>query len=268
MRVFFTCFLCFLCLPAFALDLQGNFVQGGFVHGKTIPDATITLDGKTIPSSEDGFFILGFGREYPETATLVITAPNGSTTTRKFNVKAQDYQIERIDNLPDSKVTPRTQAQIDQIMRESKLKKGAYRNVSFTPNGFKQNFIWPVKGRISGQYGSQRILNGIPKRPHFGLDIAAPTGTDIIAPADGIVTLSRNDMYFEGGTLFIDHGQGLTSVMIHLSDVIAKEGQHIKQGELIGKVGMTGRATGPHLHWGIKLRGQINLDPLLTLPPQ
>lgn len=259
--------LLFLYFPntARALDFEGNFTQGGFVYSQTAPSAEVTLNGIPVVVSPDGFFILGFGHDHPETATLQIKAPNGSITSRVFKIEQRHYDIENIDGLPDEKVSPRSKGELAKIESESRLKKASYTNIQ-SGEGYKNSFIMPAQGRISGVYGSQRILNNVPKRPHFGLDIAAPIGTAVVAPADGIVTLAQRDMFYEGNTLFIDHGLGLVSYMIHLSEIDVKQGQHVRQGNRIGRIGMSGRATGPHLHWGMKLRGVVNLDPQLTIP--
>lgn len=273
MRFLSILFLSLLSIPAWAIDLSGNFIQGGYVYGQVEKGQNIYLNDSKINTDKEGYFIIGFNREYPETATLTVKNKRGEIAeTKQLKIKQRDYNIERIDGLPPSKVTPRTEEQQAQINKEWTIKQDAYKDIQ-SGNGFTQKFIKPVEGRFSGFYGSQRVLNGEPRRPHFGLDIAAPKGTNpmdyigtpIKSPADGIVTLAREDMYFEGNMVFIDHGQGLVSIMMHLEDINVEKGEHVKQGDIIGTLGMTGRATGPHLHWGLRLNGGIHLDPQLMI---
>jgi len=245
-------------------DLKGDFVQGGLVQGRTEPGTKISLNGRLIKVTPDGRFILGFGRDAPETAILQSVTGTGKRLVRTLKVKKRKYRIQRINGLPRKMVTPSAGALL-RIRAEAKAIR-AVRAV-FTPaSHFASGFIWPVKGRISGVYGSQRILNGEPRRPHLGIDIAAPTGTPVVASAPGKVTLANTDMYFTGGTVIIDHGHGLSTVYSHLSEIGAKLGQVVKQGESIGKVGSTGRSTGPHLDWRVNWF-QERLDPQLLIGP-
>lgn len=255
-----------ICLPAAAakISLDGDFVQGGLVIGRTDPGARITLDGRPVRVTGDGMFIFGFGRDAGKTAVLQAIFPGGKRQLRPLTVKKRKYRISRIDGLPPKMVTPSPRALV-RIKAESKAIRAA--RAIFTPVAhFAGGFIWPAKGRISGVYGSQRILNGKPRRPHLGLDIAAPTGTPVVAAAPGKITLADADMYFTGGTVIIDHGHGLSSVYSHLSAVDARPGQMVKQGQPIGKLGSTGRSTGPHLDWRINWF-QERLDPRLLLGP-
>ncbi|MBT4838472.1 MAG: M23 family metallopeptidase, partial [Methylococcales bacterium] len=174
------------------------------------------------------------------------------------------YKIQRINNLPKRKVTP-NKKDLDRIYKEYALSRKA-RKINALRTDYKTGFIWPVKGRISGVYGSQRILNGKPKRPHFGVDVAVPTGTGVVAPADGIVTMTHSNMFFSGGTLILDHGQGLSSSFLHLSKIVVKKGDVIKQGMKIAEVGATGRVTGPHLDWRMNLFKR-QIDPQLLVEP-
>lgn len=255
-----------LCFPAMAakLSLKGDFVQGGLVIGKTDPHARITLDGRSIQVTKDGMFIFGFGRDAGKTAILQAVYSDGKRQVRPLTVKGRKYRISRINGLPPKMVTPSPGALL-RIKAEGKAIRAA--RAIFTPQArFAGGFIWPAKGRISGVYGSQRILNGKPRRPHLGIDIAAPKGRPVVATAAGKVTLANSDMYFTGGTVIIDHGHGLSSVYSHLSAIDARLGETVKQGQLIGKIGSTGRSTGPHLDWRINWF-QERLDPQLLLGP-
>lgn len=255
-----------ICLPAAAakLSLDGKFVQGGLVIGQTDPRTRITLDGRSIRVTDDGRFVFGFGRDAPEIATLQAVFPDGKRRVRQLSVEKRKYRIQRINGLPSKMVTPSPGALL-RIKAEAKAIRAA-RGV-FTPVAhFANGFIWPAKGRISGVYGSQRILNGKPRRAHLGLDIAAPVGTPIVATAPGKVTLANTDMYFTGGTVIIDHGHGLSSVYSHLSAIDTRLGAAVKQGQQIGRLGGTGRATGPHLDWRINWF-QERLDPRFLVGP-
>lgn len=255
-----------MCLPAAAakLSLDGDFIQGGLVIGRTDPGARITLDGRSIRVTDDGMFVFGFGRDAGKTAILQAVFSDGKRQVRPLTVKKRKYRISRINGLPSKMVTPSPGALL-RIKAEGKAIRAA-RNI-FTPVAhFAGGFVWPAKGRVSGVYGSQRILNGKPRRPHLGLDIAAPVGTPVVAAAPGKVTLANTDMYFTGGTVIIDHGHGLSTVYSHLSAVDARLGHDVKQGQLIGKLGSTGRSTGPHLDWRINWF-QERLDPRLLLGP-
>ena len=253
-----------VCQPATAskLSLDGDFVQGGLIIGATDPETRITLDVRSIKVTADGRFVFGFGRDAPETAILQAVYADGKRRVRPLTVKKRKYRIQRINGLPSKMVTPSAGALL-RIKAEAKAIRAARAIFTDVPH-FAGGFIWPSKGRISGVYGSQRILNGKARRPHLGIDIAAPTGTPVVAAASGKVTLANTDMYFTGGTVIIDHGHGLSTVYSHLSAVDARLGQKVKQGELIGKIGSTGRSTGPHLDWRVNWF-QDRLDPLLLV---
>ena len=250
-----------LALPAHALKLNGTFEQGGLVIGHTDPGAKVSLDGKPVKVAANGAFVFGFGRDAKSKATLSVTTPDGQTETRKLTVAKQDYPIQRINGLPSRKVTPKPE-DIRHIRSDNK-KIGAVRATMTPDPRFLTGFTWPVTGPISGVFGSQRILNGKPKNPHNGVDIAAPKGSVIRAPADGVVALVVPDMFYTGKTIMIDHGLGLTSVYCHMSAILVAKGQVVHQGDPIGKVGQSGRATGPHLHWGVTWKG-THLDPALA----
>ena len=242
--------------------LQGDFIQGGMVVGQGALGARVVLDGTDVPVSLAGVFLLGFKREAEPVANLDIQFAGQHAERRRIAIDQRDYDIQRIDGLPRRKVTPDPEDLV-RIRAEGRLMRDA-RSGKALRLGFLSGFVWPARGLISGVYGSQRILNGEPRRPHFGVDIAAPTGTPVIAPADGRVTLVHPDMFFNGKSIVMDHGLGLTTVYIHLSDASVQPGQWVKQGDVIGRIGETGRVTGPHLHWGARVRN-IEIDPALLV---
>ena len=245
------------------VSLKGDVEQGALVVGKTSPDAQVTLDGRKISVSSKGYFAIAFDRDHGPSAILKIKTPDGKSETEHLKVAPRHWQIQRITGVARKYVTPPPEDLI-RIKRESKLKK-ASRPCNTDTDWFAEKFIWPASGPISGIYGSQRIFNGEPRNPHFGVDIAAPEGAPIVAPANGIIRLAEPDMFYEGGLVFIDHGQGVFSQMLHMSKIYVKKGQRVHQGDLIGKVGMKGRATGPHLHWGMLWCG-TRVDASLMVP--
>ena len=262
MRLFVAFLFMLISLPANASDisLKGDFIQDGLVIGKTRPGALIALDGGKVEQSDDGYFLLGFNRDAKPEAQLTVRFQDGTDARRQFKIKKRNYDIQRIDGLPKRKVTPsledlkRIKSERAQIAKAKRLRvRSAY---------FRSGFIRPVKGRISGVYGSRRILNGQPGRLHYGLDIAAPSGTPVKAAAAGKIAFTHPGMFFNGKTVIINHGLGLTSTYIHMSDISVKVGDIVVKGQIIGKIGKTGRATGPHLHWSLRLNNQ-ELDPAL-----
>jgi len=257
--------LCFASVKASALELEGKFIQGSLVTGTVLPGAQVIHDGKPVRVSKTGRFVIGFGRDNKPDSKLEIILPDGTKLTRNLKVKQRDYHIQRIDGLPPSKVTPKKPEVLKQIREEVAMVKEA-RKLDDPRLDYLDGFDWPVSGRISGVYGSQRVLNGQPRRPHYGVDIAAPAGTPVLAPADGLVTLSHPDMYYSGGTMLIDHGHGVSSAFLHLDKITVKVGQYVKRGEKVAEVGSTGRSTGPHLDWRINLF-EKRLDPQLFAKP-
>ena len=245
--------------------LDGPRIQGGLLRGQVPPGSAVEFEGDAVRVSKDGWFLIGFGRDAPPTAELVVVFPDGRRERQELRVERREYDIQRIDGLPPGKVTPRSEEDIARIMAEIRMTKQA-RAIDDPRTDFLSGFRWPIKGRISGVYGSQRILNGEPRRPHFGIDIAAPTGTRVAAPADGVVTLVHPDMFFSGGTMIVDHGHGLSSAFLHLSRILVEKGQRVAQGETIAEVGSTGRSTGPHLDWRMNLFGR-RIDPALLVGP-
>jgi murein DD-endopeptidase MepM/ murein hydrolase activator NlpD len=221
----------------------------------------VHLDERPLKLDAEGRFVFGFGRD-AATDSLLVIQHKDQQIDYPLSVRQRDYQVQRIDGLPSKMVSPDQKA-LERIRRENR--QIAQVRAGYTESdAFRAGFILPAEGPISGVYGSQRILNGEPRRPHFGLDIAAPTGTAVIAPAAGTVALAEPDLYFTGGTLMIDHGRGITSVFSHLSALTVSEGDFVAQGEKIGEIGATGRATGPHLDWRVNWF-EVRLDPALLL---
>jgi murein DD-endopeptidase MepM/ murein hydrolase activator NlpD len=256
-------FICAAAMPARAdVVLSGTVEQGALVVGKTEPHATVTLDGEKLPVSAGGVFAIGFDRDSGRKATLVVKTPDGKTETRTLAVAPRAWDIQRIEHIAPALVTPPEEAMAR--IRKEVAEKAAARPRDTDETWFAGKFIWPARGVISGIFGSQRVYNGEPRSPHYGVDVAAPVGETIVAPADGIVRLAEPDMYFEGGLVFIDHGQGVISFLMHMSRVDVKPGQRVHRGEVIGAVGQTGRATGPHVHWGMVWRA-AHVDPSLLV---
>jgi len=241
-----------------AVEVDGRLEQGGLAFGSVDPGTKLTLDGKEVSVSETGRFVFGFDRNAKATAELVAVAPDGAQETQTLTIAPRDWIIERVDGLPQNTVTPNPET-VKRIQAEGGMIVAARNRTEPLPF-FETGFLQPAEGRISGVFGSQRILNGQPRSPHSGLDIAAPIGTPILATADGVVSLVHNGMILTGKTIMIDHGFGLDSVYIHMDAIHVEEGQRVQQGDLIGEIGMTGRTNGPHLHFGISWYG-ARLDP-------
>jgi murein DD-endopeptidase MepM/ murein hydrolase activator NlpD len=239
------------------IALSGRLEQGGIVFGNVAPGTQLSFDGRDVSVSERGLFIFGVDRDAQSTATLVIRH-DGAEVRQTVALALRDWLIERVDGLPPSTVTP------DPVTAELIRQQGslivAARNRAESLPFFETGFMQPAEGRISGVFGSQRILNGQARSPHSGLDIAAPTGTLVRATADGVVSLVHDGMVLTGKTVMIDHGFGLDSVYIHMSEITVESGQAVRQGDVIGAIGMTGRTNGPHLHFGISWYG-AKLDP-------
>lgn len=229
--------------------LKGYFIQGGFAEGQTEPGTSLRYDGVDVPVGPDGDFLIGFHRDEAAETTLEFKAPDGTRQRVVIDITLREYAVQRIDGLPQNTVSP-PQDVLDRIGADAASVREARAQITMD-RGFDSGWIWPVIGRISGVYGSQRILNGEPRQPHYGIDIAAPAGTPVKAPGDGVVSLVAPDMYFSGGTLMIDHGRGLASTFLHLQSIDVVLGQSVKQGQVIATVGSTGRSTGPHLDWRI-----------------
>ena len=248
----------FLISPAHTIEFQGKFLQGHYILGKTNPKATIFVGKKEVKVSKDGDFVFGIDRDqkYDLTFTKIV---EGKKTTITKKVLKRKYNIQRIDGLPENKVTP-PESVYRRIKKENN-KIGEARAINSNLQFFKEKFIMPVKGIISGVYGSQRILNGKPRWPHYGIDIAAKKGTMIKSSGSGVITMAEDDLYYTGGTIIIDHGHGISTIYSHLETVIVSVGDKINQGDIIGTVGSTGRSTGPHLDFRVNWF-QTRLDPM------
>jgi len=246
-------FLILLSLSAQAAELTGKLEQGGIALGQAKPGAVVTLDGRGVPVDEAGRFLIGFGREAAPSATLSVDGE-----TQLLSIAKREWHIQRIDGLPPAKVTP-DPAELARIKAETELV-AAKRAASAPYALFLGGLVPPADGAVSGVFGSQRILNGEPRAAHSGTDIAAITGAPVRAVADGVVTLAHPDLFFTGQTIMVDHGLGLQSVYAHLSRMDVSEGETVRAGQTIGAVGASGRATGPHLHWGASWL-DVRLDP-------
>ena len=244
-----------------AVEFQGKFIQGHFILGKTDPNAKIIVGKKEVKVSKDGFFVFGIDRDrkFDLTFTKILDDKKSKITKKVLKRK---YNIQRIDGLEESKVTP-PESVYKRIKKENNAI-GEARAINSNLNFFKDKFIMPVEGIISGVYGSQRILNGKPKWPHYGIDIAAKQGTMIKSSGTGVVTMAEDDLYYTGGTIIMDHGHGISTIYSHLENVLVSVGDQINKGDVIGTVGSTGRSTGPHLDFRVNWF-QTRLDPMSVL---
>lgn len=251
--------------PAPGLDLRGEWRQGSTFFGRASQGTQLWFNGRALRLDADGAFVFGLDRDAPTEAELKIQLPGEPLPqTFRYAVAKRTYDIQRLEGLPPKMVTPPPEVTA-RIQQDQRLAAAA-RKRDTAISDFAQNFIWPCLGRISGVFGSQRILNGQPKQPHYGVDVAVPTGTLIKAPAGGVISLAQADMYYTGGTLMIDHGHGLSSTMMHLSKLLVREGQVVRQGEVIALSGATGRVTGPHLDWRMSWF-DARVDAQLLVPP-
>lgn len=236
-----------------ALGMREPLKQGGYYVGKVSPGDKVTFHGKTVKQSPDGTFVIALGWKYKERANIRVDYKAGGHTMHQLDVEPHDYETEEISGLPPQYVAPPKEQQ-QRIARDAADVRRV-RAMDSDLQNFREQVIWPVEGRISGRFGSHRILNGEPRSPHTGLDIAPGQGALIVAPLGGKVTLV-SDQYLTGNTMVIDHGHGISSVYAHMETAIAKQDQTVMQGDPIGTVGMSGRATGPHLHWGMNWYGE------------
>ncbi|BCO19191.1 periplasmic metalloprotease M23B family protein [Alteromonas sp. KC3] len=240
-----------------ALVLNGKLTQGALVRGQVPAGATVFLNDAKVETNRAGKFVIGFEREAPLSHQLRVELPTGEAITRTLTLQKREYNIQRIDGLEQKMVTP--PAEVTARIKRDNINVANARSSNTDIDALFTRFEWPATGPISGVYGSQRILNGVPKWPHYGVDIAGPTGTPVYAPVDGIVTLA-DDLYYSGNTLILDHGMTVFSTFLHLDTITVSVGDKVKQGEQIGTIGSTGRSTGPHLDWRINL-GKVRLDP-------
>jgi murein DD-endopeptidase MepM/ murein hydrolase activator NlpD len=258
MRILISLFFLLITTSSFAVTFDGRFVQGSFILGKTELGSEVFIDKKKVKVTSDGYFAFGLGRDRKN--DVVITINNKKIVKKVFK---REYKIQRIDGLEEKKVTPPEEV-YERIKRENKWI-GEARAVNSDLDFFKNKFINPLDNAIvTGVYGSQRILNGKPKWPHYGIDFAADKGTEIKAMLDGIVTLAKPDLFYTGGTLIFDHGHGVSTLYMHMEKLSVKKGQKVKQGDVIGTVGSTGRSTGAHLD--VRLNWfNVRLDPATVL---
>ncbi|PHS73277.1 MAG: peptidase [Porticoccus sp.] len=254
--------ICLLPMGSFSLELKGELVQGGMLIGRVTPGEQVEVMGRSVRVDDQGLFVFGLGRDAPAEIKLTHTNGANEVTTFSYAVEQRVYREQRVEGVPQKTVTPPPEV-LERIRREATLVREA-RTVDDRRTDFLSGFVKPLEGPITGVYGSRRVYNGTPGNPHYGLDIAAPTGTEVFAPAPGVVTLVHREMFYSGGTLLIDHGYGISSTFIHLSELLVEEGQQVGPGDPIARVGATGRATGPHLDWRINWF-DVRLDPALVL---
>lgn len=253
-----------LWINAETLNWRGEWTQGGLIIGQAPPGARLELDGQPVPVTAEGVFVFGFHRDAAPQVQLRTIFSDGRQEAQNLAVQQREYRIQRINGLPPGKVTP-PPALLERIRRENARVATARQQEIPTPY-FLSGFAWPTTGRISGVYGSQRILNGQPRQPHYGVDVAAPVGAPVRAPSDGIVTLVEPDLYYSGATLIIDHGYRVSSTFLHLHEIQVRVGQKVRKGEVVATVGKSGRVTGPHLDWRMNWR-EARIDPTLLVPP-
>ena len=249
--------------PARSATMTGVPVEGGLLFVESAPGTTATLDGKPVPVAQDGSFVIGFHRDSPGTVVLRIREPGVDELRMELQVAQREYAEQRIDGLPSNLVTPPTEV-LQRIRNEAARVREARAAPVMTPH-YLNGFEWPAEGCITGVYGTRRILNGEPRQPHYGIDLAAPRGATVRAAGDGIVVMAERDLYYSGGTLIIAHGQGLTSTYLHLSSMSVARGDRVRKGDPVATVGSTGRSTGPHLDWRFNWQ-DARIDPELVVP--
>lgn len=242
--------------------LNGEATQGGLLWGNVAPDTAVFLDGEPVSVHTDGTFVVGFGRDYGASASLEYRTVEGAAETQTIIIAPREFNIERVNGLPPKTVTPPPEWKARRSIETGRVRSA--RAVMTSEVQWADGFMKPAEGRFSGFYGSQRILNGEPRSPHYGLDIAADVGTPIHAPAGGVVRLAAADFLLEGGIVIIDHGLGVTSTLFHMNSVTVEEGARVVKGDPIGTVGAKGRANGPHVDWRVNWKN-VRLDPMLVL---
>jgi murein DD-endopeptidase MepM/ murein hydrolase activator NlpD len=246
----------------YSVSFDGEFTQGGLVIGQLKAGQSVSYDGRKLQITSGNQFLLGFGRNAPAEVSIVVYDADNQSETINLKITPRNYNIQKIEGVPSNTVTPPSSV-LQRIKQDAASVKQARKLVS-NKQDFLGGFIKPANGPVTGVYGSQRFYNGVPKSPHYGIDYAAPTGTPVIAPADGIITFAHNDLFYSGGTLILDHGHGLSSTFLHLSEILVKPNQVVRSGTVIAKIGATGRATGPHLDWRMNWLNQ-RIDPELVL---
>ena len=263
--VSFVVILCLLTFSVFASELQlkVEMTQGSLIRGQVPVGHQVWLNDIPLKISADGYFAFGFGRDDKLTPQIKWLDNKGELHVKLLKLQVRTYNIQKIEGIPSQYVSP--PKEVSERIKRDNRQVAIARTLNDDRSDFYQDFIWPAAGPISGVYGSQRVFNGTPKRPHFGVDVASPTGSPVYAPADGIVTLFVADMYYSGGTMIIDHGHGVSSTFLHLSKGHVVAGTSVKQGDLVAEIGATGRATGAHLDWRINWFKE-RLDPALLVP--
>jgi hypothetical protein len=246
-----------------AATFEGPWIQGAMVKGKAAPGERVFFNGIELRQSADGNIVFGLGRDAPSPISVLIKQANGIESTVTFEVTQRHYDIQRVVGVDQKHVNPPDEV-TERILEEARAI-GAARKLDAQRTDFLARFIWPAKGPLTGFYGSQRFYNNVPKNPHFGIDIAGPVGSAVVAPAPGVVTFANIDLYYSGGTLIVDHGHGISSTFIHLSKIEVNVGDRVEQGDLIALIGASGRATGPHLDWRVNWFNE-RLDPQLLFP--
>lgn len=247
------------------IDLPRSATPGSLVVGRTQPGSVVFVGARKVLVTPDGRFAVGIGPTPKAITHIEVRFPDGTAAKRSITASDRTYAIEDIKGLPQQTVTPDKDTEARIAAEQARVVKARERNDART--SFTGVFEWPARGRISGVYGSQRILNGVPKNPHYGVDVAARTGTPIAAPQAGIVSFAESGLVLTGGTVIVDHGHGVSSVFIHMSRLDVAVGDTVAQGEILGAVGATGRASGPHLHWGMNWF-DVRLDPALIAVPE
>jgi murein DD-endopeptidase MepM/ murein hydrolase activator NlpD len=245
------------------VSFEGKFEQGALVRGSVPVGSALALNGEPVRVTPKGQFAIGFDRDAKTEQILKAVYPSGLTELKPLKIATRNYKIDRVTGISQAIMKPDPVAQ--KRAAQDAIQSRAARDQFIESDAFMQDFIWPVTGRISGVYGSQRIYNDVPGNPHFGVDVAKPTGTVVVAPADGVITLAVPDMFYSGGTLIIDHGYGVSSTFLHLSKLYPKVGDKVTQGQKLAEIGATGRVTGPHLDWRLNWF-QMRLDPVSIVP--
>ncbi len=245
-------------------ELEGDFLPGGLLWGQVAPSTPVAFNGIDVPVLADGRFLLGLGRDAPATLQLTV----GSAIECTISVDRREYRISRVEGVPQRTVTPSAEhlARIRAERQRVSAAKAKRLQREDLLSAVKSGLKWPVTGRISGVYGSQRFYNGEPGNPHYGVDVARPTGTPVLSPGPGVITLAEPDLFYSGGTVILDHGYGLSSSFLHMSHIDVSVGDEVQTGDPIGAIGATGRATGPHLDWRMSWFNQ-RIDPQLLVPP-
>ena len=258
-------FLSLVTQPVWSeVQLNGSIKQGSLIRGVVAPGAHVELDGAALEVGPNGEFVFGIGRDETGNKLLQIKLKSGKQIEKELTIQERKFNIQRIEGIAKRIMNPSPE-NVARARKDSKMVREARAPISGLLD-FTQEFIWPLKGPVTGVYGSQRFYNSVPKSPHWGIDIAAPTGTQVVSPADGKVILWVPDMFYSGGTMIIDHGFGVNSTFLHLSGALVKKGDEVKQGQPVALVGASGRVTGAHLDWRMNWK-DVRVDPATIVPP-